>query len=202
MKLRINEIRKQKQVDWDVLAERVGLSESHLIKIAHGHKNPNTLRLQQIADALNCKVIDFFESPEGMGDITEAPYRGDVNGGNPLVIEDRMIDGVDDAIMIKTPGYVKDGYVLRVIGSSVNEDIPNGSYVLIDPHVPDHATINGHYVIIRKDSECTCKRYNHILKRGEPATTVAPHDYEAVDLTAYDTEIIGVVVQSFKNWGL
>ncbi len=215
MKLLIEQIRKDRGMSIEQLSAETGISESHLKKIGAGYRNPNTLRLQQIATALKCEVRDLFPTDADINDIpdvietgSQAPYLGDVNGGTPLMIDEpleqvqqyKLGNSAYAPTMIKTPYHVKDGYVLRVVGESINQEILNGYYVLVDPNISDLASLDGKFIIIRQDGECCCKRYNHTLQLGEPCSD--DPSYKPVNLKQPNTDIIGVVRQAFANWGI
>jgi len=59
--MRIKEVIKEKGFTVKEVAERLGMSSPSLSDAING--NPTVDKLQRIADALNCPVIDLFERP-------------------------------------------------------------------------------------------------------------------------------------------
>lgn len=66
--LKIREIRKAQRVTQEVLAERIGTSQSNISEIEKGKHNPTLDTLTRIADALNVPVGDLFESEPAKDD--------------------------------------------------------------------------------------------------------------------------------------
>jgi len=83
MKLRIRTIRKGEGLTLEQLAEKAGISRSHLNQIELGKKSINSLRMQQIADALDVDVGDLFEPAAARA----IPVLGHVGGGARVSIE-------------------------------------------------------------------------------------------------------------------
>lgn len=61
MKLTIRQHRNNKGLTLEQLAERAGISRSYLTELELGAKTINANRLEQIAKAMNLRVIDLFE---------------------------------------------------------------------------------------------------------------------------------------------
>lgn len=61
MKLKIHEIRKERGLTVEALAEKSGLSKSYLSEIANGKKQINGRRLEAIAAALDCSTYDLID---------------------------------------------------------------------------------------------------------------------------------------------
>lgn len=63
MKLLIYEVRSKKGISGRKLADMTGISASTLHRYEkYGNQNVNLKDLEKIAKALNCKIIDLFES--------------------------------------------------------------------------------------------------------------------------------------------
>ena len=61
MTKKLKEIREQKKMSQDKLAEKANVSRTTISLIENGRETTVKLRtLQQLADALNVKVSDFF----------------------------------------------------------------------------------------------------------------------------------------------
>ena len=56
--------RKALGISQEVLAERVGIGQQSLSRMEQGKIAPKFERLQVFADALDCRVVDLFISPQ------------------------------------------------------------------------------------------------------------------------------------------
>jgi transcriptional regulator with XRE-family HTH domain len=64
MELRIKQLRRERRLTQDQLADRAGLSRNYLSQIETGARTPNITRLQQIARALSVDLMDLLVNPE------------------------------------------------------------------------------------------------------------------------------------------
>ena len=67
MALRVKELRKERGLSQEQLAQMAGVSRSQLSEIETEAKPANTLRLNAIARALGVPVNDLFAGPSGEG---------------------------------------------------------------------------------------------------------------------------------------
>ena len=58
--LKVKELRKQKNISQEKLAELAGLHRTYIGMIERGEKNLTILNIEKIALALNVKIIDLF----------------------------------------------------------------------------------------------------------------------------------------------
>ena len=58
--LKVRELRKQKEISQEKLAELAGLHRTYIGMIERGEKNLTLLNIEKIALALNVKIIDLF----------------------------------------------------------------------------------------------------------------------------------------------
>lgn len=61
---RLRELRRKRDLTQEIVADRVGCSQSHLSTIEWGERVPNLLMIIRLALALECKVTDltrFFD---------------------------------------------------------------------------------------------------------------------------------------------
>jgi transcriptional regulator with XRE-family HTH domain len=61
---RLRELRRKRDLTQEIVADRVGCSQSHLSTIEWGERVPNLLMILRLALALECKVADltcFFD---------------------------------------------------------------------------------------------------------------------------------------------
>lgn len=87
MKLNIRQIRKEKGMTLDGLAEKIGVSNGYLSEMERGVKNINSLRLEQLARALNCSPADLIGGDAGPEIGLPAEY-SQLSDANRKVISD------------------------------------------------------------------------------------------------------------------
>ena len=58
--LKVKELRKQRNISQEKLAELAGLHRTYIGMIERGEKNLTILNIEKIALALNVKIIDLF----------------------------------------------------------------------------------------------------------------------------------------------
>ena len=61
MKLRITELRKERGLTVEALADKAGMSKSYLSEIASGKKPVSSRRIDSLARALGCNPIDLID---------------------------------------------------------------------------------------------------------------------------------------------
>ena len=61
MKLRIRELRMERGLTVEQLADMVGLSKSYVSEIENGKKQANQLRIQRFSEALGVKVFELLD---------------------------------------------------------------------------------------------------------------------------------------------
>lgn len=71
MRLRIKELRKERNMTVEELAARVRLSKSYVSEIENGKKQCNAARMQAFAAALGVTVFDLLDDATVTGDVAE-----------------------------------------------------------------------------------------------------------------------------------
>jgi len=61
---KIKEIRKSKKISQEKLAEMISMNHRSILRIENAHTIPTIETLSKIADVLDVKLIDFFETQE------------------------------------------------------------------------------------------------------------------------------------------
>lgn len=62
---RLRELRRKRDLTQEIVADRVGCSQSHLSTIEWGERVPNLLMIIRLALALECKVTDLTRLFDG-----------------------------------------------------------------------------------------------------------------------------------------
>lgn len=60
MGIKISEIRRRRKISQKELAEKLGITRSHLSRVETGKVKASTRLLERIAKELNCSMKDFF----------------------------------------------------------------------------------------------------------------------------------------------
>jgi SOS-response transcriptional repressor LexA len=168
---------KLQRISYDKLAVKAGVTKDNVAHLVVGKTaKPQWEVVTKITQALN------LDNPT-----PTAPYAGSVSGGFPV---EPWAD--NDAPQIPVSKYVRDGYVLRLDGDSMNKRIPDGSLMLIDPHATD---FDKKILIMLIDNATTCKMYDALTNEAVPLSHNLAH--KNISLNKHDFRILGRVVQWF-----
>lgn len=164
--MRIKELRKEKGIKQIELCKVLGISQGNLSNWENGVYEPDKTSLLKMADYFGVSV-DYLlgrsvtsSLPSNVSNIypLEAPIRlplyGEIAAGQPV----NTNQSPTDEWVFEDPVY-GDGnhFVLKVIGNSMEPEIPNGSLAIIRHQ--DYAE-KGQIVAVVIDGECaTLKRY-------------------------------------------
>jgi len=78
--LRIKELRSEREITQEELAERVGVFRTYMSRIETGLANPTLMTVHALADSLAVDVAVLFESPKAVAQ-TRARVRQPVSRG-------------------------------------------------------------------------------------------------------------------------
>jgi transcriptional regulator with XRE-family HTH domain len=152
------------------------------------HK-PNYFILQPLLAALN-----ITEPP------ATAPFVGELSAGN-FLCHDPFNDFDEHTVRIKVPYRSDDGVVFQITGDSMDKEIPDGYFVLVEPIKEDLRFLDKRIVLVQdEDSFLSCKQYDHTSQRAKPCSSNPEHI--PIILRRDGAKIIGVVRNAFKNWGV
>jgi SOS-response transcriptional repressor LexA len=187
VKAKVLNIMQKRGINYRQLAEMAGIDFYSCRNWLDGKiLKPQYTTVLRIVRALN------LDAPNA-----SAPYCGEVRGGAPIVINPFN----EDTPLIPVPFHVRDGYVLRLVGDSMNEEIPTNYLLLIDPHIGFINELDNKIVIINVDGEGSCKKYLHSIRQAVPCSTDLI-SHKSISLKSPETQIIGVVRHAFKSWGV
>ena len=130
------------------------------------------------------------------------PIVGKIPAGEPLLAEDNIVAYLPiDPLMYKlsSPDNL---FFLQVVGDSMNNIVPEGTYVLIKKQ---NYAENGDIIaaIINGDNEATLKRFKQIDEMFvmlEPDSSNPIHIQRIINLKDTDFKIVGKVIGDFKKW--
>jgi len=173
---RIRQKRKELNLTQQALAEKAGVNRVTVTGWEKDDYQPNGANLQALADALKCDP-NWLVSGKGdsvvspviqpvLVSVKEVPLISWVQAGTWTATDPGLTR--DEAITwLYTTASVSDkAFALRVRGDSMtnphgNPTIPEDSIVIVDPVIPDIASINNKIVVAHIDggSEATLKKF-------------------------------------------
>lgn len=108
----------------------------------------------------------------------------------------------NDSPLIRVPFHIKNGFVVKLSGDSMDKEIMDGYHVVIKPVEVDNQALKSLHgkMLLVSTSEGTCiKMWDNLARQLEPRSSNTkdhkPHKYDP----AHDV-IHGVVMQAFKNY--
>lgn len=209
--MRIKELRKEKGIKQIELCKVLGISQGNLSNWENGVYEPDKTSLLKMADYFGVSV-DYLlgrsvtsSLPSNVSNIypLEAPIRlplyGEIAAGQPV----NTNQSPTDEWVFEDPVY-GDGnhFVLKVIGNSMEPEIPSGSLAIIRHQ--DYAE-KGQIVAVVIDGECaTLKRYmpqdngTILFQANNPTAQSYVVTKEQCDLG--EVRIIGILRETKKRY--
>jgi SOS-response transcriptional repressor LexA len=169
---RLKLARARAKITQDVVGERLGVSRNTVSMWEGGKHLPETHRLADVAAAVRCPVgwlmsgdgeIESASAPnaEFVGSqarsAAKVPLVSRVPGGPDLDAADPYAAGAAEDWLAPSAPMSKYSFALRVKGSSMEPEFPDGCVIFVDPGV---AWKSGDFVVVRFDhsDEATFKR--------------------------------------------
>lgn len=219
----IRQQRKSRSVTLEELAEKTGISTSHLSRIETGERGLDLENAVKIARALGCEVTDFTSefSEEDIAAASNLPLPGGKGGGDVanLTIHAGMGNGglqvIEGAAGKRVPPEFMDGYwsfpasirdrfrhisdthAMPVVGDSMEPTLINGAVVFVDTtHVmPSPPDL---YVVNYGDG-LMVKRIELVPKSKKVRVISDNSDrYATYTMDREDVEVFGRVVAVFQ----
>lgn len=191
---RIAEVRRERGLNQDQLAELAMLHRVTLAKYETGVVEPGALALSRIADALGTTTDNLLCRSEKLPPFlsivkSSVPIVGEIACGVPITAE-QNIEGYADL-----PDGVTADFALRCKGDSMSPTFEAGDLVLIK-QTPDFQ--QGQITAIGVEGEATLKRAYHqddtiVCVSENPA--YPPQIYKASEVTVY-----GIAVGYVRMW--
>jgi repressor LexA len=130
------------------------------------------------------------------------PIVGKVPAGEPLLAEDNIEGYLPIDPMMYNLSSPDNLFFLKVVGESMNNIVPNGSFVLVRKQ--DSAEDGDVIVaIVNGDDEATLKRFKQLESSFvmlEPDSSFPEYTPRIVNLRDTEFKIIGKVIGDFKKW--
>lgn len=142
----------------EALGKKIGKTRSAISQYESGLTYPRMGVIEDMAAALGISKSQLIEDRSLVkSDYVEVPLFGSIAAGTPL----EMLK-VDDTFPIpaKVQERYPDGFLLKVVGESMNKVLPNGCYALV---TPCSEVINGKpYAVCVNGYDATIKRVNKL----------------------------------------
>lgn len=153
----ISNMRKNKKISMDFLAEKVGISKSTLSRYENEQREFPINDLGKYANALGTSV-EYLLGVENLqpasSDFVKVPILGEIACGDPIYAQENFAGYRAEPKDSLPSGNT---YYLRARGDSMTPTIPQGAYVLIREQ-PDVENSEIAAVLLNGDTEATLKR--------------------------------------------
>lgn len=206
---RLKELREEKGLAQADLGKILEITSQAYGLLENGKRDISTEYLKVLSNFYNVTtdyILGISSDRKGNSELKETlfliPIVGKIPAGEPLLAEDNIVAylPIDPSMYgLSNPDNL---FFLQVIGDSMNNVIPDGSYVLIKKQ--DYAE-TGDVVaaIINGDNEATLKRFKQLDDMFillEPDSTNPEHIQRVINLKDTDFKIVGKVIGDFKKW--
>lgn len=178
------------------------MARSSVANYENGQNFPNTDVLLKLSEVFNCSV-DYLLGKKDLNEkLFLIPVVGKVPAGEPLLAEENIEGYLPiDPIMyhLSSPDNL---FFLKVVGESMNNIVPDGSFVLIKKQ--DYAETGDVVVaLVNGDNEATLKRFKQLDNNFvmlEPDSSFSEFTPRVINLRDTEFKIIGKVIGDFKKW--
>lgn len=180
---RLREIRKQRGMTQQQLADLIGTSNQQIGHLETGDRRLSAPWIEKLVDALGISAGELFEAAGG-----EVALVSWVKAGS-------FADTVDPYIPQDTPrvpiaGLRHDQHIALIVeGDSMNRIAPEGALIVVD--LQDRELIAGKDYVFRMNDKATLKRWRTDPSRLEPYSTA---EHETI-FPQSEVEVVGRVVK-------
>lgn len=195
---RIKQLRKEKEINQDVLANLLGLEVAAISKLETGRvplKDEYILKLSAFFNVSS----DYLLGKEMPNKKRLLPILGVVKAGYNYLAEENIIDYIDPHMNIADP---ENYFGLKVSGDSMSPLFDEGDYVIV--HKQDGEFVsNDICIVLINGDEGTVKK---VVKTDDGIELHAFNPYYPVKKYTYKemqeipVKVIGVVVRQIRNW--
>jgi repressor LexA len=203
----LKKIRQDRGFTQEELAKKVDTSRSNIANYEVDKNMPSIDMLDKLSEALNVSTDTLLgKEPIKEIDLIDKlfliPIVGRVPAGEPLLAEENIEGYLPiDPIMynLTSPDNL---FFLRVVGESMNNIVPDGSFVLVKKQ--NYAETGDVVVaLVNGDNEATLKRFKDLDNNFvmlEPDSTLQEFTPRIINLRDTEFKIIGKVIGDFKKW--
>lgn len=174
-------------------ADFLNRSGAVVTNLFNGDRRLQLDEAEKISDRFGVTVDYVLYGTKGGVAAMKIDIRGTVPGGNPMECEDLPSEGHIYYPMRGNPTKI---FALRVVGNSMNNIAPDGSYVIVDSTRKNPIDLDGKPVIAYANGETTFKRFYTNPTMLVPDST--DKSLKPIVLNGR-WEIIGAVVGAIKS---
>jgi SOS-response transcriptional repressor LexA len=199
----IRKRRNEKGLSAKQLAERVGISDAHVIYIEKAQRKATFEKIMNILQALGVGLEEMLREigrtenvePAGMKRLMSIPVISWVTAGSWKEVSDAYEPGDADE-WIESDVKGRNVFALRVTGDSMEPEFKDGEIITINPHV--EALPNDYIVVKDREEQATFKQ----MKKYGSKLVLHPlnPNYADQEVKRGEFKIIGKVVKKEKRY--
>ena len=206
---RLKELRESKQLSQYEIGKILGITSQAYGHLENGKRDISTDYLKILSEFYNVSIdyiLGLTNNSKESIDLTDKlfiiPIVGRVPAGEPLLAEENISGYLPIDPMMYHLTSPENLFFLKVVGESMNNVVPDGSYVLIKKQ--DYAETGDVVVaLVNGDNEATLKRFKQLENNFvmlEPDSSIPEYHPRIINLRDTEFKIIGKVIGDFKTW--
>ena len=206
---RLKILREEKGLNKTELANILNIKPQSIGQYERGERDLSTDKLVQFAEFFGV-TIDYIlgisntkVSPSAdLNNLLHIPVLGKVPAGTPVLASENIIKYLPISPDMFSINNAEDLFILKVDGESMNNIVPDGSYVLVRKQ--DYAQTGDLVIaIVNDDDEATLKRYKIIDSQFvmlEPDSSNPKFEPIIINIKNQNFRIIGKVIGSYNEF--
>ena len=203
----LKKVRLDRGYTQEELAKKVDTSRSNIANYEVDKNMPSIEMLDKLSAVLGVSTDTLLGKEEikqntFVDKLFLIPILGRVPAGEPLLAEENINGYLPIDPMMYHLSSPDGLFFLKVVGESMNNVVPDGSFVLIKKQ--DYADTGDVVVaLVNGDNEATLKRFKQLddmFVMLEPDSTVSEFTPRIINLRDTEFKIIGKVIGDFKKW--
>lgn len=206
---RLKILREEKGFKKTELAKILDIKSQSIGQYERGERDLSTERLIKFAEFFGV-TTDYIlgisntrvSAGADLNNLLHIPVLGKIPAGTPVLAVENIIKYLPISPEMFSLNEEDDLFFLKVDGESMNNIIPNDSYVLVKKQ--EYAK-NGDVIvaIVNDDEEATLKKYKIIDAQFimlEPDSSSPNFEPIIINLKSQNFRIVGKVIGSYKEW--
>ena len=203
----LKKVRLDRGYTQEELAKKVDTSRSNIANYEVDKNMPSIEMLDKLSAVLGVSTDTLLGKEEikqntFVDKLFLIPILGRVPAGEPLLAEENINGYLPIDPMMYHLSSPDNLFFLKVVGESMNNVVPDGSFVLIKKQ--DYAETGDVVVaLVNGDNEATLKRFKQLddmFVMLEPDSNVPEFTPRIINLRDTEFKIVGKVIGDFKKW--